>query len=691
MSQSPENAVRRTRYEEGWEAINRMIREDGSWSGRERNCLLAGCDDGTFTDVSAASGIDFIEDGRAFAVLDHDGDGDLDILLRSRNGPRLRVLRNRLDAQAIDARARAVAFHLTGVKSNRDAVGARIEMETASGRRVKTVEIGSGFLSQHSRWLTFGLGEGAKILAARVRWAGGRVQELTGILPGRRYRIVEGEPPAAEEFRAAPDPRELMTVLPAEPPQASPAAHVWLIDPIEPPNFALRDLSGKEHRVSAYRGRPLLLLFLSSECGACAAEVEELKRGIRDVRAAGAEVLGIAIEKPGHTEAVLSRFGSAPFSVLRADDATATAWNTLHRALFNRQRNLAVPTSFLIGGDGRIEKVYRGGASAAEFAADARRLPIAEADRLRLALPFPGRLLGPAFRRDLFLLGASYTESGSSEAAARALEAALAAGEAAGAGDPEAHYNLGVALAAAGDAAGAARAYGEALRLKPGLVEAMNNLGILDARAGRIESARDLFLRALSEQPGHVESILNLARTFLAEGGTAGAIELYRGALREDPESVPLWRSLGYALYLKGDVGEGISAYRRALAVAPADADASEGLCNLLLARGGKEDLPEARRIAEEGVKRHPGNAGLWNALGLVRGVFEDFGGAEDAFRRAIAEEPKNDGPYLNLARLRRKFNDRTGAIQALRDLLTVHPEHPGARKLLGEMGSKHE
>ncbi len=686
MSQSPETAVRRTRYEEGWEAINRMIREDGSWSGRERNCLLVGCDDGTFADASAASGIDFIEDGRAFAVLDHDGDGDLDIFLRSRNGPRLRLLRNRLNAGG-----RALAFHLTGSRCTRDAVGARIEIETTSGRRMKSVEIGSGFLSQHSRWLTFGLGDDAKILAARVRWPDGRVQELAGILPGRRYRIVEGQPPAAEEFRAAPNPREPFIVVPGEPPQASPEAQVWLIDPVEPPQFVLRDLAGKEHSLAAYRGRPLIILFLSSDCGACAAEVEEVSRAIRNVRGAGAEVLGVAFGKPGHTDAVRSRFGSAPFPVLLADEATAAAWNALHRGLFNRHRNLAVPTSFLLGGDGRIEKVYRGRASPAELAADARRLPIAQADRLRLALPFPGRLVGPDFRRDFFLLGAAYTESGSSDAAARALGRAIEAGTAAGSADPEAHYNLGLALAGAGDTAGAAREYREALRLSPGLVEALNNLGILEAGGGRLDAARELFLKALAEQPGHVEAVLNLARTFLAQGQAARAIELYRGGLREDSESVPLWRSLGYAFYLKGDIDEGLSAYRRALAVAPADGDAAEGLCNLLLARGGKEDLPEALRLAEEGVKRHPRSVGLWNALGLVRGVFEDFGGAEDAFRRAIAEEPRNDSPYLNLARLRRKFKDAAGAFQTLRDLLAIHPDHPGARKLLEEMGSKHE
>src|SRR2546426_8157589 len=100
-----------------------MIREDGSWSGRERNCLHLGCDDGTFVDASAASGLDFIEDGRAFAVADYDGDGDPDILLRNRNGPRLMVLRNRFNAGNS-----TVWLHLTAVRGNRQAIGARVEL-----------------------------------------------------------------------------------------------------------------------------------------------------------------------------------------------------------------------------------------------------------------------------------------------------------------------------------------------------------------------------------------------------------------------------------------------------------------------------------------------------------------------------------------------------------------------------------
>jgi hypothetical protein len=57
-------------------------------------CFYANNRDGTFSDVSAVLGLDFVEDGRAFALADFDHDGRLEMFLKNRNAPQLRILKN---------------------------------------------------------------------------------------------------------------------------------------------------------------------------------------------------------------------------------------------------------------------------------------------------------------------------------------------------------------------------------------------------------------------------------------------------------------------------------------------------------------------------------------------------------------------------------------------------------------------
>ncbi len=82
------------RYKDAWRALNLLIRSDGSWSGRERNTCYLNDGKGGFGNASFVSGLDFAGDGRAFVPLDIDHDGDLDLILKFRTAPQIRVLRN---------------------------------------------------------------------------------------------------------------------------------------------------------------------------------------------------------------------------------------------------------------------------------------------------------------------------------------------------------------------------------------------------------------------------------------------------------------------------------------------------------------------------------------------------------------------------------------------------------------------
>ena len=136
-------------------------------------CFTLNNGDGTFSEVSGTVGLDFPDDSRSFALADIDHDGRLEVVLKNRNAPQIRILRN-----AMKDIGHAIAFRLRGTKSNRDAIGAAITIEAGGHRQTQYLQAGSGFLSQHSKELFFGLGQGAGAVRATVQWPCGPTQSF---------------------------------------------------------------------------------------------------------------------------------------------------------------------------------------------------------------------------------------------------------------------------------------------------------------------------------------------------------------------------------------------------------------------------------------------------------------------------------------------------------------------------------
>jgi hypothetical protein len=254
VSQSPPDAHPTVPYERGWNAINELIRSDGTWAGYLRNVFFFNNGDGTFSDISGAVGLDFHDDSRAFGLADFDHDGRLEIALKNRTGPQLRILR--CEASNL---GNALALRLRGTKSNRDAVGAVVTLETTEGRQIKMLQAGTGFPSQHTKEIFFGIGK-AVSASAEIRWPNGDVQHVEGLAANHRIEIEEG----AEGFRATTfRPRQPLSVIPpppaAEPPPAT--CETWLMDPILAPDFELTDLTGQQHRLTGLRGKEVVLNF----------------------------------------------------------------------------------------------------------------------------------------------------------------------------------------------------------------------------------------------------------------------------------------------------------------------------------------------------------------------------------------------------------------------------------------------
>ena len=167
-----------------------------SLNGREYNVLFWNNGDGAFSEVGWVNGAGRVEDGRGMAVLDSDGDGRLDIVLRNFHQA-AGLLQNRRGS------GHWVGFELEGTRSNRDAVGARIRIRSGDRWQTRVVTAGSGYLSGSSLRQHFGLGGADSVDEVEISWPSGLRSQLRGLSANRAYRVVEEVEPGSGDLSSA--------------------------------------------------------------------------------------------------------------------------------------------------------------------------------------------------------------------------------------------------------------------------------------------------------------------------------------------------------------------------------------------------------------------------------------------------------------------------------------------------------
>ena len=125
--------------------------------------------------------------GRGAAYADIDADGDLDVLLTQVGGPPL-LLRNDQSQDHHWLRCK-----LVGTRSNRDAIGATVELTAGGVTQRRRVMPTRSYLSQVERTVTFGLGDSDRVGSLRVTWPDGSVQEVEPEGVDRRIVIRQAE------------------------------------------------------------------------------------------------------------------------------------------------------------------------------------------------------------------------------------------------------------------------------------------------------------------------------------------------------------------------------------------------------------------------------------------------------------------------------------------------------------------
>jgi hypothetical protein len=144
---------------------------------------------GQLRDVASQAGGGFANPkiGRGAAYGDFDNDGDLDVLITTNQGPAY-LYRNDLDPGN-----RSLRLSLTGTKSNRSAIGAKVKITYGGTHQAsRHVKSGSSYLSQSELPVTFGTGRHATVDRVIVEWPSGRVEDYKNVRTGQAYVIIEG-------------------------------------------------------------------------------------------------------------------------------------------------------------------------------------------------------------------------------------------------------------------------------------------------------------------------------------------------------------------------------------------------------------------------------------------------------------------------------------------------------------------
>jgi Tfp pilus assembly protein PilF/peroxiredoxin len=640
VAQSPLTRKPGTGYDDGWRATNRLLVSNGAQAQHERNVLLRNNGHGGFDEISGSSGLDVDQDGRAFAVFDYDQDGDADVVLMApRSSPQLRLFRN--DFAGGNG---AVTIHLTGTTSNRDGVGARVTVETDQVSATRVVMVGSGFLSQRSKDLLFGVGKSQRIVKVTVTWPSGLVQTFSNIPLNHRVWIQEGsETTRSEPFRTA---KAAAPVSAAAKGTAADfrSAGTWLYRPFPAPDFTLRDLEGQEHSLSALAGHPVLLYFWATWAPPSRAVLDAIARERQKLTAAGASILTLSVDPIDDAARVRASVQGLGLPVMIASAETAGTYNILHRYLFDRREELPLPSAFLVSAQGEIVKFYSEPFLAGKIVDDLRDINAPRDECLARAVPFAGNYISPPGERSYFQYGLELSEQGFDTPA-------LAAFQRVAKSDPSAitYYNLGTLYMKVGQPAAARTALDQALALKPDYAEASNTLGALLAQSGDVPGALAHFRSALDARPDYADALNNLGYTYFQAGQAQPAYELYQRALKIRP-------------------------------------DFPEALNNMGIFFGQQRDLERAETYFRQAVGKRPDYGEAANNLALVVNARGDRPSAIALLEKLLKENPAFEPAYVTLCRLYASSGQQRDAVQVLERLLQRNPTHPQGLQLLKQL-----
>ena len=163
---------------------------------------------GRFKEVTAdsGSGVSTAKSSRGCAFGDFDNDGDVDVLIMNMNEPPSLLRNDYINKQSPRSTVRSVPsavagesasnnwlkIRLIGTKSNRSAIGARVQVRSGLHLQTQEVTSQSSYYSHNDLRLHFGVGTSSKIDQIEIRWPSGQTETIKDVAVNQVVTIKEG-------------------------------------------------------------------------------------------------------------------------------------------------------------------------------------------------------------------------------------------------------------------------------------------------------------------------------------------------------------------------------------------------------------------------------------------------------------------------------------------------------------------
>ena len=632
-------------------------RFDPSASYAQQDQLYVNDGSGQFTDISSRAGDYFGERrvGRGSAVGDYDNDGDGDLFISNSND-RAVLLRN--ESPALN---NWLALRLRGTRSNRDGVGARVEVIAGSLVQSTQVRTATSYLSQDDPRLYFGLRRLGHVDTVRVRWPSGIVQELHDSAVNEILIVTEPdiEPPtptldAEEEAVAAAGETtvrlmHLLTWAPLNVPgQEASATEAQILPPSGSVIDSLQAVVTAQRSATAHRelGEALRLIHRAGEARShfqAALDLDgnhapsyislgklELTKGRADEAA-----------KLFYKASTLAPGDAKPLSLL---GYLAVRSQTFDRAIDFYEAALSRDAS-LVRVYANLARAYERQANPGEAVATLRRgLKVAPRDiGMRLYLT------------DIFLSRAQY------DLAEEQLETILDI-------DPrrtEATILMSTVHRLQGDTDEAIELLERSLERDSSDVAIQRQLGLLLVDGGKPEEVISYLEAALSQDPDEPEVCYALASAYRDHGDEASAqlmlkyfshlrnhyreIVAQRSALSLNRSDAQAFFELGTIYTHLGRLEAARQAFAYCLRIRPDHIDALNEIGGIYFRR---RDLHQAITTLGEVVSRDSTHVKAWESLGSALLLSGDPTRAQSALERAVQLDPNLADPHMALAQI---------------------------------------